>query len=288
MVDDDGAAGRQVDLAGEGSLDLVLDLEPGEERHVVAVAFDAVDVTRHHGGHEGRGLLVDLVGVDQDLADVGLEVVADGADDQAALEVDQEGAGLLLGGAFDGAPQLQQVVEIPLQFLGLAADGGGAGDQAHAVGHFELIHGVAQFGALVTVDAAGDAATARVVRHQDEVAAGQRDIGGQRGALVAAFVLVDLDDEFLAFLQRVGDLGAAGFCSRLEVGTANFLERQETVAVRAVIDEARFERGLNAGDDTLVDVALALLFRGRFNVEIDQFLTIDNGDTEFFGLCRIE
>jgi hypothetical protein len=41
--------------------------------------------------HELLCLLEDLVGIDQDFADVGLEVVADGADDQAALLVDQEG-----------------------------------------------------------------------------------------------------------------------------------------------------------------------------------------------------
>jgi hypothetical protein len=49
--------------------------------------------------HELLRLLEDLVGIDQDFADVGLEVIADGADDQAAFLVDQEGALLLLGRA---------------------------------------------------------------------------------------------------------------------------------------------------------------------------------------------
>ena len=43
-----------------------------------------------------------------------------------------------------------------------------------------------------------------------------------------------------------------------------------------------------ARDDGFVDVAFTLFLGGRFNVEIDEFLTIDNGDTEFFRLCRIE
>jgi hypothetical protein len=47
--------------------------------------------------HELLRLVEDLVGVDQDFADIGLEVIADGADHQAALLVDQEGALLLLG-----------------------------------------------------------------------------------------------------------------------------------------------------------------------------------------------
>jgi hypothetical protein len=74
----------------------------------------------------------DIVGIDQDFADFGLKVVTDGADDQAALLVDQEGTLLLLGGGFNGFPQLQQVIEIPLQFFGVAADRGSAGDQTHS------------------------------------------------------------------------------------------------------------------------------------------------------------
>jgi hypothetical protein len=60
------------------------------------------------------------------------------------------------------------------------------------------------------------------------------------------------------------------------------------VPLGAIVDETGFKTGFNAGDDTLVDVALALFLGGRFDVEVNQFLAIDNGDTEFFGLCRIE
>ena len=60
---------------------------------------------------------------------------------------------------------------------------GGARDDARALGDIELLHGVAQFLAVLAFDAARYAAAARVVRHQDEVAAGQRDERGQGGAL---------------------------------------------------------------------------------------------------------
>ena len=288
VIDDDGAAGWQIDLTHESGFDLVFNLEAGEQRHVVAVALDAIDVARHHRVHEGTGLLIDLIGVDQDFTDVRLEVIANGADHQATFEVDQEGAVLLLGGAFDGPPQLQQIVQIPLQFFSLSADGCSAGDQAHAAGNFQLIHDLAQFGALVTVDTAGNTATTRVVRHQNEVTAGQGNVGGQGGALVATFVLVYLNDQFLTFFQGVLDTGFARFDAGLEIGAGNFLEGQETVAVGTVVDEAGFERRFDAGNDPLVDVAFTLFLGGGFNVEINQFLTIDNGDTEFFRLCRIE
>ena len=116
------------------------------------------------------------------------------------------------------APQLQEVVEVPLQLFGVAADGGGAGDQAHAAGHFELVHDVAQLGALVALDAARTRRRRGVVGHQHQVAAGQRDEGGQGGALVAALVLLDLDDQLLAFLEGFLMVGAAGLDTGLEVG----------------------------------------------------------------------
>jgi hypothetical protein len=84
------------------------------------------------------------------------------------------------------------------------------------VRHLQLIHHVAQFGTLVAFDAARDAATARIVGHQHKVTAGEADKGRQRGTLVAAFVLVDLNDQFLAFAQRFLDGGAAGLDAGLE------------------------------------------------------------------------
>ncbi len=167
-----------------------------------------------------------------------------------------------LGCAVDGAPQLQQVVQVPLQFFQRAADAGGAGDQAGAAGDFQLIHDFAQFLAVFAFDAARDAAATRIVGHQHQVAAGQRDVGGQCRALVAALVLFDLNDQFLAIAEDVLDARLAGIDAGLEVGAGNFLERQEAVTLGAVIDKGRFETGLDAGDDCLVDIALALFLVG--------------------------
>ncbi len=129
----------------------------------------------------------------------GREIVADRTDHQIAFLINQKRAGLRGGSAVDGFPQAQQVVQIPLKFFCGAADAGGAGDQAHAFRNVELRQRVAQFVALFALDAARDATAARVGRHQHDVAAGQRDVGGQCSALVAALVLFDLNQEFLAF-----------------------------------------------------------------------------------------
>ena len=297
MVDDDRAARGQADLPRECGLDLVLDLEAREERHIVTVELDLVHVARHHGLHEGLGLLVDLLGVDEDLADVGLEVVADCADDEAGLEIDQEGLGTVpavftgrtvVGRQLDGAPQLHEVTHVPVELFDRAADAGRTCTDAHALGYDQLVDEGAQFVAILALDAAGNTAAAGVVRHQDKVASGEADEGGQGRAFVAALVLLDLDDDFLAFLQGVLDAGLAGICVLPEVALRDFLEGQEAMPFLAVIDEGRLEAGLDAGDDTLVDVALALFPCCRLDVEVDEFLAIDDGDAQFFLLRRIE
>ncbi|PMQ17004.1 hypothetical protein JaAD80_07785 [Janthinobacterium sp. AD80] len=288
MVDHDGAARWQRHGAAVRRFNLVFDLEAREQRHVVAVAFYAVHHVGHHVAHELVRLVVDLVGIDQDLADVRLEVVADGADDQRRFLVDQESAVGRLAGAFDGAPQLHQVIQVPLQFIDVAADAGGAGDHGHASWQVQFIHGFAQFLALFTFHAARYATTTRVVRHQHQVAAGQGNKRGQGGALVAALFFFHLDHDFLAFAQRFLDGGVTHVDAFTEVRAGNFLERQEAVAVFAIADEARFERWLDARDDALVDVGFALFAPGCLDIDVDQFLSVDNRYAQFFLLRGIK
>jgi len=66
----------------------------------------------------------------------------------------------------------------------------------------------------------------RVVRHQNDVTARKADERGQRRTLVAAFVLVDLDDDLLAFAQRFPDADPAGSAWDSGKTTADFLERK--------------------------------------------------------------
>src|SRR5262249_6932579 len=94
--------------------------------------------------------------------------------------------------------------------------------------------------------------------------------------------------KLLTFGDRVLDAGAPDVDARLEVLACDFLEGQEAVALGAVIDERSLQAGLDAGDDTLVDIAFSLFLRGRFDVEVYELLAIDDRDTEFLGLCRIE
>jgi len=98
----------------------------------------------------------------------------------------------------------------------------------------------------------------------------------------------DLDDQFLTFLQGVLDTGGAHVDAVTEILAGDFLERQKTVAVFAVVDETGFERGLDAGDDALVNIAFALFAPGGFDVDIDEFLPIDDSYAQLFLLRRVE
>ena len=318
VVDHDRAAGGQGNRPRIGGFDLMLDLEAGKEGRVLAVALHAVHHVGHHVRHELAGLIVDGVGVDEDFSDVGLEVVADGADDEVAFLNNQEGgrvgAAQLLaiplgigrvvrdraavflsvvfilgrGGLADRFPELEKIVEVPLQLFGRPSDASRAGDDAHAGRKIERVHGLAQFLPVLAFDSAAHAASAGVVRHQHEIASGQADEGREGGSLVAALFLFNLNDDFLALAERFLDGRRADIDAVPEVAAGDFLERQKAVALLAVVNETGLEGRFNAGDDALVDVGFALFATGTFNVDVDQPLSVNDANASFFGVDRIK
>ena len=218
---------------------------------------------RHDLLHELATGLVDLGLVDHDLADVVAQVVAQRADDDVRFLIDQERRLALGGRVGDRLPDMDQIVQVPLQLFGAAAYAGGAHDDTHALGHLHLVERLAQFVALLTLDAAGYAAGAGIVGHEHQIAPGQADEGGERGALVAALLLLDLDDDLLALGQ--GGLDAV-LAVAAEVVLGDLLEREEAVPIAAVVDEGGFQTRLDAGDAPLVDVGLALLAAADLDV----------------------
>ena len=84
----------------------MFDLKAGKEGDIVAVALDAFDVVRHDNAHKSGGLVGNVVRIDQDLADVRREIVADRTNDKTGLEVDQNRSRIVFGGAIDRSPKL--------------------------------------------------------------------------------------------------------------------------------------------------------------------------------------
>ena len=92
----------------------------------------------------------------------------------------------------------------------------------------------------------------------------------------------------MAFAQQFADRTLVRVDAGLEVVAGDFLQRQEAVALAAVFDEGRFQRGFEPGDAALVDVGL-LLFLGRlFDIDVVQGLAVDDGHAQFFGLRGID
>ena len=233
LVDDDVAARLQLHGRLVHRVQLLLGAEAAEQRHgAVAVGADLADVLRHQHAHELARLGVGLVALDQDLVHVAGVAVADGALDEVGFLVDQRRRGTRQRALADAVPQAQQVLAVAPD-LGLGPLGaGGADDEGHAVGHLQLVDHLAQAAAVAGGgDLAGDAAAARRVGHQHREAAGQRDVGGQRGALRAALLLHHLDQHDLAALDDLLDLVVAQEARRLAAAGA-FVLALGDVAVR--------------------------------------------------------
>jgi len=224
-------------------------------------------------GHEALHVLLRLLKglrlVDEALAHVIGEVVAQSPRHRIAFLENQERRRPAVVGGNDGVPGGFEVVQIPLQFFGAAPYTGGAHDRAHAVGNHQSIHGIAHLLAILALDAARYAAGARIVRHQYQETAGEADEGRKGRAFVAALFFFDLDDQFLPFLQQVLDIEPPAIRGlRPEVLLGDFFERQEAMALRAVLDECRFETGLNPGYS-------AFIYIGFFFVPVTGSRSID-------------
>ena len=229
-----------------GRLDLALDLEAREQRDVVAVHLEPTIVL---GGHEALHVLlgnaVCVLLIDEHLADVFREVVAQRAGYWIAFAIDQERSRALEHRLDDFIPLNLEVVEVPLQFFGGPSDSGGAHDRAHAIRNLQGIHDSTHLVAIFTFDTTTDAAGAGIVRHQHQKSAREGDECRQGSALVAALLLFDLNDDVLAFLQHVAHVDARALRLFEEVLAGDFLQRQETMTLGAIVDETGFERWLD-------------------------------------------
>ena len=166
MVDNQCPARRKLNHTGIGGLDLVFNLKPRIKRNVVTVALHPWRKVGHDMQHELTCLLVYVIGIDENFANVGMEVVANGANDQARLLVNEVGARLKGAGIVYCLPELQKVVEVPLQFVDRATNTGSSGDHAHTVGQNQLVHGVFQLLPVFALNTARNASSTRVIRHE--------------------------------------------------------------------------------------------------------------------------
>ena len=288
LVDDDGTALLQVDLVAVDGLQLLLELVLGEQRLLLAVQLDAAVVARHYRLEEVARAVIDLAVIDQNFLNIGREVVADGADHEVLFAVDQGRGGGLLALVLDAGPQALQVRHVALQLGFVTVQPGGAHDDAHVRGRFELGDDLLELLALFLVlDLARNAAGGLRVGHEHQVTPRQRDVGAEAGALGAQLLLDHLHDDALVALQHVLDAGTAlalfrCFAVVVEPPGVDLANGQEAVPVAAVIHERGLQARLDFDDDAVVDVAFDLFLAGRLDGELFQNPIFDDGDAAFF------
>ena len=216
----------------------MLNLKAAEQRRIVAIALHAGCKLGHHVAHELLSLFVDVIGVDEDVANVAVEVIANGANHQTGFLVNQESAFAAMCCAVDGRPQFKQVVQVPLQLGCATTNACGTGNDGHPFWIFQLVHGFFEFCAVVAFNSAAHTTTPWVVRHQDHIAASQTDEGGEGSALVATLFFFNLHQEFLAFSNDIIDARLANGNAFGKVLAGDFFEWQKAVTLFAVVDKA--------------------------------------------------
>src|SRR5581483_12176440 len=90
----------------------------------------------------------------------------------------------------------------------------GADDEAQALGWLEFVEYHAEPVPLIVVGNLARDADAVETRHEDQVAAGNADVGAQRRALGADPLLDDLHEDFLAASENILDEGLGPPCPR--------------------------------------------------------------------------
>ena len=208
-TDHDIAARFQLHRRVEHAAKVAFHLIAGKQRGRVGIADNLPGMAGHDHPHKVFGGAIACLALNQHFLDLFGVKIADRALDEVALFIDRRGRDGFQSQLADLFPQAHQVFVIALD-LGLGALGPRrADDQASAFRHFDL---ACDFFQLLTVsglgDLAADAAAARGVGHQDAIATGQRQISGQRRALVAALFFHHLHQHDLAHLDDFLDLVA--------------------------------------------------------------------------------
>ena len=281
-VDHERAAGGQVHLALERLVELLVHAVGGVQVLAVVVlrhpVVQPVQQVRGHVGHVGLDVVPRGLALHEHGGEVLVEDVADRLDGQVRLGVEQLGGEHLGAGRLllDALPLGAQTVDVVLQLLLGGALGRGAHDHAGVLRQV-VLEDLLQTRALHVRQLAGDAGH-RASRHVHEVAAGQGDLAGQTGALVAHRVLGDLDEHGVAGLERVLDLprlavqlgGVPVDLARVEHGVASAADVHE--------------RGLHGRQHVLdlaqVHVADHRVLRGVRDEVLGQHAVLEHGDLD--------
>ena len=275
---------------------------------------------RQETGAEVLHFLVGRFVVDHDALGVRVGEVADHADRQRQLRVERRRSLHLFLADLDVVPDGRQVADVGFEVFVARSLARCPDDEAQILGA-DPIDAVAQPTPLAfRADPARDADPGCPGR-EDEMSAGNRDMGRDAGALAADRILGDLDHDLLALLQEGVDLGrlAAAIAAVATPATASsapptglglvvpaavvvavlvpvVADVEERRLLQANVDESRLHAGQDPGDPTQCDhsghAAVAVAFDVQFG-EVALFQDCDTGfprgrvDQDFTGSGRL-
>ena len=217
---------------------------------------------------------VRAVVVDASADEVAGEEIPHDPQRQLGLLVDERRCRCVLGLRLDGLPEPLEEHEIALDVLGGRALGGGAHDDPAAL-RVEPLHDLLQARALGVLEPPRDA-RALAVRHVDEEAAGQRDLGREARALRLHRILDGLHHDRLAALDQILDL--AGALAPLELRADDLVDVEEAVLLEADLDERRLHPRQHVVDDAEVDVPCDRATLRALEVDLGDAIVLEDRD----------
>ena len=272
-VEHDITAGLEVGLLLVDDADLLFQAEAVEQRRLVLVVLDHLQVAGRHGPAVGPHLPEGFEIVHKDFLDVRGEVIPQRADAEIGLLVDQRGGRQFCGGLQDLFPQAGEVLVVPGQFLLGPAHARGADDVAEAFVDLDLADEFLELPAVFLVFDLARNAPPGFVGQQDEIPSRQGDVGGEERPFALPHLPENLDDHFLTDFQG----GAAVVLAVVKILRIYVAQGKEPVLLAAVIHEGSLESPLHFLHDSLVDIAVDGVADGHLDVELHQFAVIQDG-----------
>jgi hypothetical protein len=243
LLDDEVATAVEPDPGLEQLLDLAGDPEFLEDGRRLVVELQRGALARHHRVEEVGEAVVAAPVVDDDLGHVGAVEVARHLEGDRDLVVDERRHRGAADAVLDLAPERVEEVDVGADLLVGAAERHRAHDEPYVLRAGRLAEGLQPLARRGVLDLLRHA-DAALVGQEDDVAAGQGEVGLAARALRADRVLHDLDHDLLADLERVLDprLGAGGRVGRALLvveAVVEVADVEEDVARRADVDERR-------------------------------------------------
>ena len=120
------------------------------------------------------------------------------------------------------------------------------------------------------------------MRHVDDEAAGQRDLGGEPRALRLHRILDRLHEHGLAALDQILDL--AGALAALELRADDLVDVEEAVLLEADLDERGLHARQDVVDDAEVDVAGDRAALGPLEIHLGDAVVLEHRDALLAGV----